>query len=710
MHILKPSILGTLRLIAILTLVLPAIIFTYSTWQNRKDIEALANERIERALDVLQEHALKSLQTVEGAISEANEVLSGMSVEQIRAAESDIFLRLKRTQQALPQIEAIWAFDAEGRPLVSSTILPVPPALNNSERSYFRVHREGRLATYVSEVVRAKIGSLRFFVVSAPRQPTSAGDFNGVIAITVMPEHFVEFYRKLARGDDVFVLARPDGTLLARFPQAGNIDAASTSALPAHVAQSQNAGIYTAVSKVDGVERRVGYRKVPGLDLYVLSGIATSAIRADFWSTLFTQFALGLPAVLTMFLLTLFALYRVKRFEVEVARREAAEAALKQAQRLEAIGQLTGGVAHDFNNLLMVVGGNLQRLRKQIREEGTSRAFDAIEMAVKRGSDLTRQLLSFSRRQTHEAKVVEFQKILPSVRDMLRSSLRSDIAIETHVAPDSWRSKLDPSEFELALLNLAVNARDAMPAGGRFTVSAQNAVISADDGIGIEGDFVAVSAEDTGLGILPEMLPRVFEPFFTTKDVGKGTGLGLSQVYGFARQAGGTATVESEVGRGTRVTLYLPRSNEMPDAGPDKPLPKQSSKERTEGRILIVEDNVEVADVTQALLEDIGYQVVSAANVAEALHVLRSAGPFDAVLTDIVMPGGANGVDLAHIIHEEYGHKLPVILATGFSEHAQAATDEGFIVLRKPYDASELSDALAATKRGRSLNKPSDAA
>lgn len=693
------SVVSTLRLIAVLTLLLPALIFAYAIWRSGHEIEAQANERIEHALDVLQEHSLKSLQTVERAISETNEVLAGMSDEAIRAAESDLYLRLKRTQQALPQIEAIWAFDARGRPLVSSTILPVPQTLDNSDRSYFRVHREGRTDTFVSEIIRARVGSLRFFVVSAPREGEQAGRFNGVIGITVMPEHFTEFYGKLSRGRDVFSLARADGQLLARFPETDS-GVAQSAALPQAIKQNPEAGAYTSISRVDGVERRVGYRRVPGFDAYVISGIDTAAIREQFWKSSLTLFALALPAVASMFLLTLYAMYRARRFQQEAARRQAAEVALKQAQRLEALGQLTGGVAHDFNNLLMVVSGNVQRLKRHVTGEGPAqRSFDAIETAVKRGTDLTRQLLSFARRQTHEARVIDLSQALPIMREMLQSSLRGDISVETRVSPNIWRVCIDQSEFELALLNLAVNARDAMPSGGRFVIAARNVRLSEEHPAG-QGEFVAISAEDTGQGISPEFLARVFEPFFTTKDVGKGTGLGLSQVYGFARQAGGEATIESKIGTGTKVTMYLPRSFEDLSAG-DVPADRGGeSEQKGKGLVLLVEDNAEVADVTSGLLQDLGYEVLIRGDVMSALKALKVTPDIDVLLSDIMMPGGANGLDLAHVVRNEHSD-MPVILATGYSERAQAAADEGFTILRKPYGLDDLREALANAIRGR---------
>ncbi|MFZ5783480.1 MAG: ATP-binding protein [Pseudomonadota bacterium] len=695
-----------LRLIVLLSLVVPASLFGWTTWETRQAVDAQTDERIERSLDVLQEHALKALQTVERSIAEVNEVLRDLDEGQIREQEADLYLRFKRTQQALPQIESIWAFDRDGRPLVASTILPVPRELDVSDRSYFRAHEAGGAGTFVGEIVQAPVGPLRLFVVSGRRDGSEPGRFDGVIAITVMPGHFGEFYAKLARSHEIFTLLRADGAVLARWPELAANHDAGAGPLTRAFARNPESGMLTAASRLDGVERRLGYRRVPGFPLYVAAGIATAAVEAEFWRIVLTRAAVALPAVLAMVGLALYALRHARRMAVEETRREAAEAALKQAQRLEALGQLTGGVAHDFNNLLMIVRGSAERLERLLGEDArVRRSLEAIDIAVTRGTELTRHLLSFSRRQTHETAVVDLGQRLPALQDILRSSLRGDITIDIQLAPGLWPVTVDNSEFELALLNLAVNARDAMTSGGRLAIDAKNVVIHPGDPLGIEGDFVAVRVGDTGAGIPPQILGRVFEPFFTTKEVGKGTGLGLSQVYGFARQSGGTATIASVPGQGTTVTLYLPRatSAERHAIAADRPERSACSAEgERSARVLLVEDNPAVAEVTRALLEELGYRVRPAANVADARLALDRE-QVDVVLSDIVMPGGADGLDLAREVRGR--SRLPVVLASGYSEKAQQAADEGFALLRKPYDSASLDAALTAALAGTPSRK-----
>ncbi len=689
----KQSLFWPLRLIAVLSLALPAGVLAFSIWQEWQSIHEQARERIQSSLDVLHEQTQKSLQTVERSISETNEVLRGMSDEAIRASESALYLRLKRTQQALPQIESIWAFDKNGHPLVSSTILPVPRDLNNSDRSYFRAQLNS-FDTYISEVLRARVGTQRFFVVSGRRTSDPAAGFQGVIGITVTPASFSEFYRKLSRGRDAFGLVRSDGTVLARFPEGRIEDIRGPNELSRAMEKEPNAGMLETKSPLDLLDRIVGYQKVRGYDVYVVAGIEKAAIREELWRTALLQLAIGIPIALSLLALSLYALRRAESYRDEVVRRETAEAALKQGQRLEALGQLTGGVAHDFNNLLMVIQGSAHRIKRALSADARlARSFQAIEEAVNRGSTLTRQLLSFSRRQPQDPVVVDIKFRLPQMQEMLQASLRGDIVVRTEIAPELGRVKIDVNEFELALLNLAVNARDAMSDGGQLIISARN-IDASEAPPGTSGEHVAIAVQDTGCGIPKEILDRVFEPFFTTKEVGRGTGLGLSQVYGFARQSGGTAIVASEQGRGTRVTIYLPRTlDESASASPAE----AAEELRFTGKVLLVEDNRDVWEVTRGLLEDLGFSVDLISDAESALkHLQTSDQAYRFLLSDIVMPGPMNGLELARRVRALQGKSLPIILATGYSGQAQAASDEGFVLLRKPYGILELRKAVAA--------------
>ncbi len=677
------------------SVVLPVVLFAFAAWLNYRHEYAVANDRIERSLDILHEHTLKVFQTVERAIAEVNEIVRGMSDDDIRRDQLHLHERVKHIVDALPQVRAIFLIDRDGRPLVSSQLRRIPSDFNSRERSFFNVHVAGDVGTYVSDVLTPRLTGLStpFFVLSR-RRPSADGTFNGVAAIAVLPQYFEEFYALIGHSPgSLYALLHADGRFLARYPERPDRGLQPGSALHTMIAQGQERSIRTIPqSQVDAGERLVGHRKLEGFPVYVVAGIDSSAIRTEWIATMASHLVFGLPATLFLFLIIGVALRRTRRLYAEAERREAAEAALRQAQRLEAIGQLTGGVAHDFNNLLMIVSGSVQRLRRDLSSEKHTRLLDMITNATNRGESLTRQLLAFSRRQMLTPAVIDLAERLPELKDMLSRSLRDDITIEVVVPDQSCAVKVDPSELELALLNLAVNARDAMPNGGALSITAKPVVLkgkAAEEGL--SGEFVAISLADTGSGIPADILPHVFEPFFTTKEVGKGTGLGLSQVYGFAKQSGGTATITSTVGRGTVITLYLPRTPELP--APSIARIEPEAAPHRAGTVLVVEDSPEVAEVATAYFQQLGYMVKQVANAHEALELLANDPKINLVFSDILMPGGMNGLELGHAIRRLYP-AIPVLLATGYSDSARDAVQQGFVVLHKPFDLAGLEQAL----------------
>jgi PAS domain S-box-containing protein len=378
------------------------------------------------------------------------------------------------------------------------------------------------------------------------------------------------------------------------------------------------------------------------------------------------------------------------------AEKEAA-AALDRAQRrtahlqkMDAIGQLTGGIAHDFNNLLMIVSGHAQGLKKRLKDAKDIPALQAIEMAAARGENLTRQLLSFSRTLPLSPTVINPAEAIQAIRDVLTGSMHVNIEFKIDVSDSIWPVCVDKSELELALVNLAVNARDAMPDGGRITISAGNVHLHLGDlPEDVSGDFVALSVADTGSGIAPDLVSRVVEPFFTTKAPDKGTGLGLSQVYGFARRSDGTVSINSEVGLGTKVTIYLPRSHAALAASS----PEHEAEYAAAGRqtILIVEDNADVRKAAVALLEQLGYRTAEVDTASAALDILASGKEVHLVFSDVVLPGQTDGLALARMLTERYPH-IPVVLTTGYAKVFDS--NPKFPVLRKPYQISTLGRVI----------------
>ena len=361
---------------------------------------------------------------------------------------------------------------------------------------------------------------------------------------------------------------------------------------------------------------------------------------------------------------------------------------LAESQKLDALGQLTGGVAHDFNNLLMIISGSLHTLRKAVgNDPKCQRALSAIEGATKRGASLTSQLLTFARRQSVNPQAVDIAERIDAVREVLNTGVGSAVTLQFEVAPGVWPVMVDVAEFETALVNLVINARDAMT-GGVITISARNDTLS--DEVNA-GEYVAIAVEDSGSGIAPDILSKIFDPFFTTKPIGKGTGLGLSQVHGFAHQAGGTVKVASELGKGTRITILLPRKETAPAAED-----ANAAEIGGSGIVLLVEDNPEVASVSAGLLEQLGYTVRKVANAEAALREIELDG-IDLVFSDIVMPGKMDGLGLARHL-KAVRPRLPILLASGYSDAALSVRGD-FPILRKPYEIHELSQAIAKLPR-----------
>jgi PAS domain S-box-containing protein len=361
---------------------------------------------------------------------------------------------------------------------------------------------------------------------------------------------------------------------------------------------------------------------------------------------------------------------------------------LAESQKLDALGQLTGGVAHDFNNLLMIITGSINILRRIAGNDiKGQKAVQAIEGAAHRGASLTRQLLTFARRQSVTPQTVNLSELVSNIRDVLHTGIGSTVELSVKPSHDLWPVTVDVGEFETALVNIVINARDAMPDGGPIDVVLSNCTVREDD---FEGDFVAISISDKGIGIPEDIAAKVFDPFFTTKPIGKGTGLGLSQVHGFAYQAGGFVKIRSKLSEGTTITLYLPRAEEDYEVNDKRPM-EEDAESTGIGTVLLVEDNPEVASVSRALLEQLGYRVRCASNASAAMDEIARDG-IDLLFTDIVMPGQMDGLALARAVRQ-MRPDMRILLATGYSQALASAPPE-FPILRKPYQIHELSGAL----------------
>ncbi|MFC4920964.1 MULTISPECIES: histidine kinase famiy protein [Bradyrhizobium] len=384
--------------------------------------------------------------------------------------------------------------------------------------------------------------------------------------------------------------------------------------------------------------------------------------------------------------------------QLDITRRRDAEEALRQSQKMEAIGQLTGGIAHDFNNLLQVIVGYVDSLRLHIghtENPKVERGLDNIASAAQRAAVLTQQLLAFARKQHLDGRAVNLNALIEGMAEMASRTMGAQIRISTHPDPALWNARIDTVQMETALLNVLINARDAMPKGGEVRLTTRNVVIEPSEDLALggmsPGRYVSISIADTGAGMPPEILARAAEPFFTTKETGKGTGLGLAMVYGFVKQSGGSVRISSEEGKGTRITLYFPVVDQVDRV-------KRSEGQRASDRqghetILIVEDREDVAELAQAILEEFGYRVIRGKDPKSALEILEDGEDVHLLFTDMIMPGGMNGVVLAREALKRRP-KLKILLTTGYAEASIERTDAGgseFEVLNKPYRRHELA-------------------
>ena len=385
----------------------------------------------------------------------------------------------------------------------------------------------------------------------------------------------------------------------------------------------------------------------------------------------------------------------------DVTEREQAQDQLRRAQRMEAVGHLTGGVAHDFNNLLQVIRGNLELVRRTSRtnEAAAQRVRNALRGADRAGQ-LTRQLLAFARRQPLEPKVINLGRLVTDMAEMLRRTLGETVEVETVIAGGLWNTLADPAQVESAILNLAINARDAMPKGGRLTIEITNAVLDQDYALReaeIEaGQYVLLAVSDTGHGMTSETVAKVFEPFFTTKSEEKGTGLGLSMVYGFVAQSHGHVQIYSEPGDGTTVKIFLPRSRQ-PASGGRAGAGRGSLRGRSEV-ILVVEDDDLVRASAVSMLRDLGYTCIHASDGAQALEVLKGGAKIDLLFTDVIMPGQVKSRDLAAQA-QRLRPGLPVLFTSGYTENAivhHGRLDPGVQLISKPYTRDELARKMRA--------------
>ena len=709
-----------LTLIALLAaaIILPGVYAAVVAFSNFRAGVASATDATVRTVRIAEEHALKVFDLNETLDARVDDLVRGLSNDAIRAHEAEIHNKLQSIGGGYPQVASVSIFGPEGLLLANSRYYPSPHA-SIATRDDFVGIRDGHMLEHVSKVTVWHAGSGEAVFNMGMARRGARGVFGGIVSVALRRSYFESFYRDLLgpeRGAMTMILTRTDGAVLASYPPRPE-SAVVAPGFAAALASGNRAGVLQLPGlngRQSGHDGRIlAYRQVGSYPVYVACAYSESAIWAA-WYRRALVFAASIftPSIVLWGVLA-FSLKRLsaekqawERWQTEASMRRSIEAAYRQSRKMEALGNLVGTVAHDFNNLLTIVATNVQIARRR-GSANIDRELGAIERALKNGQSLTRQLLGVARKQPLHSETIDLSRWMAASRELLRASLGAKAVLVVDIGPDVWPIEVDSAELELALINVAVNARDAMPNGGRLMIRAANVRLGPEGGFALTGEFVQISLEDTGSGMPPDVLAHAFEPLFTTKPKGMGTGLGLPQVFAFCERSGGLATIDSTPGIGTSVRLYLPRGKEVPPAVAADRRPADEAAPQGGLHVLLVEDNDEVAAGTEALLCMMGHRVTCAFNADVALRLIadeqsRSADPFDVLLSDIHMPGTANGIDLAEAA-QAMETPLPVILITGYAQELERARNVNVRVLSKPFDIALLESMLQTIRREREV-------
>ncbi|SAL76477.1 periplasmic sensor hybrid histidine kinase [Caballeronia terrestris] len=700
-----PRDFGATRRLLIIVLVASIVtplffIVGYGYFGYRSRI-AESSEVIDRLARVAEEQAVKVLDLNREMSSRLVGMLGTDGDVQILARQEELHRELHAMTERLPQIAAIAIFGRNGDLLASSRGFPAP-RVSISDRSDFRTGRRSAAAQIdISLPFRGVVTGADVFNTSTARRDAS-GRFLGIVSISLQRDYFISFYRELAAQDGALTLGlyRRDGGILVRSPPP-RIQPAPTRNLPL-VNAIDGAGPHGRIrfeSALDGVDKLLAYRQVGTYPLYVTAGIAVSAVT-NRWLQQDGLIALAtlLPCS-GIWILVGFSLRRLKEeqaawesWRTEVGMRLSAEATARQMRRMGALGNLVANVAHDFNNLLMVVKANMELARRK-GFNGLEKEVTAVERASVGAEVLARKLLSVARKQPLRQETTDLSKWLADATSLIKTSLGEDAKLTIFSAPGLWPVYVDATELQAALINIAVNAKDAMPDGGEFAVRCENVQLKHTSGRLKPGEYVVLACSDDGTGMPAAIAQRAFEPLFTTKTTSAGTGLGLAQVAAMCEQAGGTARIDSVPGKGTTIRLFLPRwAGEASDAAASAQS-AASAGASSQGSVLLVEDNEEVAAGLAAVLEVFGWDARHELTGDAALKALEEGATFDLILSDIQMPGANNGIDVAEKVRRTWPHQA-IALMTGYADELERAKHVGVTILAKPFNIDDLQALL----------------
>lgn len=682
---------------------------------RQRDINEAKREL--RALDILlAEETERSIQSADLMLQSIQEKFAGDGIDTADAFSSSLagretFEMLKARTTGMPLLDAVELIDAEGRLVNMSRFFPAPE-INVADSDFFRALKNRATdAPYLSGPARSRsVGKLDIFL--ARRFNNKQGEFVGVLVAALDPVYFQNLFGALQGGDGVS-LWRRDGTVLVSSPTLTGVDTLFKQLPSRSLRRMGEPMTYVAAATSSEPSRIVAAMADREFPLVLSVSKTVDEVLAD-WRQFLALLILGtilcvlMIGTIMLLLMRQFSTYEQLTAAVAergraVALREQAEAQLRQAQKLESIGQLTGGIAHDFNNLLTAVLGNLELLKRHLESKDrrlynfAKNAYDA----ANRGASLTQRLLAFSRRQPLEPRPTGLASLLAAISEILRRTLGEKIDITANIATDLRPALVDQNQLENAILNIAINARDAMEGGGRLHFEAVNhncaGMVDA-RGLAMPLDqCILLSISDTGKGMTQEVLERVFEPFFSTKPAGRGTGLGLSQVYGFIKQTGGHITLQSEIGKGTKVSMYLPCA-ETP-AAPVRPRAtlEANAAEHSAVHILVVEDDADVRAYSVEILRELGFVPTEAADPRTALDMLRKDMSISFLLADMGLPDMSGSELAAEARRLRPG--LRVLYMTGYAEDSiagEGGAERDAAVIAKPFSRGELAAKINA--------------
>ena len=694
--------------------VFPAVLFLGLAWVDYREELARTRNDVATATNALAEHARTVVEAVQLVLASVLDHVDNQDWATL-AGSPDTHEFLDRVRRELPQVEAVFLTDPTGTIAASSRAYPMPRYDVHNAEYFAAVKAQNSDAVVISAPFPGTISGTTGFMIS--RRRVQDGKFDGVVGVTVSRQYFENIYREVldVPGASAAQLVRTDGAILAQFPDpTGHLAALPASDALMMAARSGNtSGLLSTRSPSDGSVQIAAFRRLDNLPLLVNYAIDRSVFLQT-WAVHVAVIGVC-TLLLSVLLLATERLVRrntaiehdaLRRLVEETERRRQAEAIAQQSQKMEALGRLTGGVAHDFNNLLAVILASLELVLRRESNPRSVRLLQAATKAAERGAKLTAQMLAFSRKQEVAVQPVDVNAVINGMDDLLCRTLGPPIRLHYELADDLWPALADLVQLELALLNLAVNARDAMPDGGDITFRTTPVAVEDADGHVPElkpGDYVCIEVVDTGVGMTEEVRARAHEPFFTTKDVGDGTGLGLSMVAGFATELGGALAFRSAPGIGTTVSLFLRKSDNAPDA--ETPMPETAASSTRAGRVLLVDDDASVRVSVRAMLEELGHQVVEAAGGNDALELLARDQRFDVLIFDFAMPS-MNGIQLAAEVTKLWP-SAPILFVTGYVENAALRpwSALGYRTVQKPFTTHDLAVAVE-----RAIRRPATAA